>query len=82
MQVLVEKLLRSCSDLKTIYLLLRPKDGQDAKERLQKLLEAKVINFLFSKTYIYMLLMKGKRIFCNLSYYSNKHRKSFVFIFH
>lgn len=46
MQVLVEKLLRSCSDLKTIYLLLRPKDGQDAKERLEKLLEAKVSNFL------------------------------------
>lgn len=53
MQVLVEKLLRSCSDLKTIYLLLRPKDGQDAKERLQKLLEAKVINFLFYKTYFF-----------------------------
>lgn len=33
-KVLVEKLLRSCPDIKTIYLLMRPKKGQDIHHRL------------------------------------------------
>ena len=33
-KVLVEKLLRSCPDIKTIYLLVRPKKGQDVHDRL------------------------------------------------
>lgn len=37
-KVLVEKLLRSCPGIKNIYLLIRPKKGQDAKQRLQQLL--------------------------------------------
>ncbi|XP_035232350.1 putative fatty acyl-CoA reductase CG5065 [Stegodyphus dumicola] len=41
-KVLVEKLLRSCSSIKTIYLLLRPKDGQEPKQRLDELLKAKI----------------------------------------
>lgn len=41
-KVLVEKLLRSCSDIKTIYLLLRPKEGHEAKQRLEELLKAKL----------------------------------------
>ena len=32
-KVLVEKLLRSCPDIKTIYLLMRPKKGQDIHHR-------------------------------------------------
>lgn len=35
-KVLVEKLLRSCSGLNRIYLLIRTKKGKDAKERLTK----------------------------------------------
>lgn len=38
MQVLLEKLLRSCPGVSKIYLLIRPKKGQDAQERLQQLL--------------------------------------------
>lgn len=41
-KVLVEKLLRSCSSLKTIYLLLRPKEGQEPKQRLDELLSTKI----------------------------------------
>ncbi|EZA60709.1 hypothetical protein DMN91_002292 [Ooceraea biroi] len=39
-KVLVEKLLRSCPDIKNIYLLIRPKKGQDVQGRLQELLNA------------------------------------------
>lgn len=42
-KVLVEKLLRSCPDIKNIYLLMRPKKSQNVQERLQKLLNAPVI---------------------------------------
>ena len=31
----VEKLLRCCPDIKNIYLLIRPKKGKKAQERLQ-----------------------------------------------
>ncbi|XP_049840533.1 fatty acyl-CoA reductase 1-like [Schistocerca gregaria] len=41
----VEKLLRSCPDIGTIYMLVRPKRGQDPQERL----EAYVSNVIFSK---------------------------------
>ncbi|XP_046743270.1 putative fatty acyl-CoA reductase CG5065 [Diprion similis] len=37
-KVLVEKLLRSCPGIKNIYLLMRPKKGQDVQQRLQELL--------------------------------------------
>lgn len=42
-KVLVEKLLRSCPDIKNIYLLMRPKKGQNVQERLQELLNGPVI---------------------------------------
>lgn len=37
-KVLLEKLLRSCHGVVKIYLLIRPKKGQNAHERLQQLL--------------------------------------------
>lgn len=37
-KVLLEKLLRACPGVSKIYLLIRPKKGQDAQERLQQLL--------------------------------------------
>ncbi|TMW48389.1 hypothetical protein DOY81_006518 [Sarcophaga bullata] len=39
-KVLVEKLLRSCPDIKNIYLLIRPKRGQEVSARLNELLDA------------------------------------------
>ncbi|CAG2166102.1 unnamed protein product, partial [Oppiella nova] len=41
-QVLVEKLLRSCSDVKNIYVLLRTKKGLNARSRLDELLNTKI----------------------------------------
>lgn len=37
-KVLLEKLLRTCTGVSKIYLLIRPKKGQNANERLQQLL--------------------------------------------
>jgi fatty acyl-CoA reductase len=41
-KVLVEKLLRSCPDIATIYLLMRPKRGNDVRTRLDELLNTTV----------------------------------------
>lgn len=38
-KVLIEKLLRSCPDIKTIYVLLRPKKGKLVQERLQTIID-------------------------------------------
>lgn len=38
-KVLIEKLLRSCPDIKVIFILLRPKRGKTIEERLQKILD-------------------------------------------
>uniref|UniRef100_T1ITA3 Fatty acyl-CoA reductase n=1 Tax=Strigamia maritima TaxID=126957 RepID=T1ITA3_STRMM len=41
-KVLVEKLLRSCPDIKNIYVLIRSKNQMDTKCRVEKLLNSKV----------------------------------------
>lgn len=41
-KVLVEKLLRSCPGIKNLYLLIRPKRGQETTARLNDLLNAPV----------------------------------------
>lgn len=41
-KALVEKLIRSCSGIKKIYLLIREKRGKDINERLQDLISAQV----------------------------------------
>ncbi|KAI8117470.1 putative fatty acyl-CoA reductase [Lucilia cuprina] len=38
-KVLVEKLLRSCGDLKKIYLLIRPKKGKEPVERIKEMFD-------------------------------------------
>jgi len=38
----LEKLLRSCPDIKNVYLLMRPKRGQDVDTRLTQLLNSPV----------------------------------------
>ncbi|KAL7028710.1 hypothetical protein ACKWTF_005969 [Chironomus riparius] len=45
-KVLIEKLLRSCPDIKTIYLLLRPRKGQSINERLTSLCDQVVFDAL------------------------------------
>ncbi|CAG9802503.1 unnamed protein product [Chironomus riparius] len=45
-KVLIEKLLRSCPDIKTIYLLLRPKKGHSIDERLTSLCDQVVFDAL------------------------------------
>lgn len=41
-KVLVEKILRSCPGVKTLYLLMRPKAGIDIRTRLEELISTKV----------------------------------------
>lgn len=46
-KVLVEKLLRSCPDLRTTYILLRPKKGKEPKDRIKDIIDVPVSKFLF-----------------------------------
>lgn len=47
-KVLVEKLLRSCSDLKSIYVMVRSKKGKPASDRLEEILNSHgVYNYKF-----------------------------------
>jgi hypothetical protein len=41
-KVLLEKLLRSCPDIATIYLLMRPKRGNDVRIRQEELIRCQV----------------------------------------
>ena len=41
-KVLVEKLLRSCPSLEAVYILVRPKRGQDVQQRLGDIIKSKV----------------------------------------
>lgn len=41
-KVLVEKLLRSCPKVRTLYLLVRPKAGQSMQERVSDMMKCKV----------------------------------------
>ncbi|KAK3930853.1 Fatty acyl-CoA reductase wat [Frankliniella fusca] len=47
-KVLVEKLLRSCPDVACIYLLLRPKRGSGAQDRLDEILKTPVFEPLLA----------------------------------
>ena len=41
-KVLIEKLLRSCTSLEKIYVIIRPRKGKTAEERLQTILNGSV----------------------------------------
>lgn len=43
-KVLVEKLLRSCPDIKALYLLIRPKKGKECQERLEEIFVSKLFD--------------------------------------
>lgn len=46
-KVLVEKLIRSCPDIKTIYVLVRQLNDKDANQRTAKIVESAVRIFKF-----------------------------------
>ncbi|XP_045176166.1 fatty acyl-CoA reductase 1-like [Mercenaria mercenaria] len=39
-KALIEKLLRSCPDIKALYLMIRPKKGKECQERLEEIFES------------------------------------------
>ncbi|KAM4523646.1 fatty acyl-CoA reductase 1 [Fundulus diaphanus] len=43
-KVLVEKLLRSCPDVKALYILVRPKAGQSMKKRVSDMMKCKLFD--------------------------------------
>ncbi|MED6272921.1 cyclin-dependent kinase inhibitor far1 [Characodon lateralis] len=43
-KVLVEKLLRSCPDVKALYILVRPKAGQSMKQRVSDMMKCKLFD--------------------------------------
>jgi hypothetical protein len=43
-KVLLEKILRSCSDVDTIYLLIRAKKGKEARQRVEDIFSSAVSN--------------------------------------
>jgi fatty acyl-CoA reductase len=45
-KVLIEKLLRSCDRLSTIYLLVRPKKGKKSSERLDEICDIKLFDLV------------------------------------
>lgn len=45
-KVLVEKLLRSCPGIQTVYILMREKRGKEPKQRLEELLSCKVFDLV------------------------------------
>ncbi|XP_029638955.2 fatty acyl-CoA reductase 1 [Octopus sinensis] len=48
-KVLIEKLLRCCPGIKTIYMLMRPKKGQSIDERFQDLLHSRPFDKLWKE---------------------------------
>jgi fatty acyl-CoA reductase len=51
-KVLVEKLLRSCPEIATIYLLMRPKRGNDVRIRQEELIRCQVRHILSKRLLI------------------------------
>lgn len=46
-KLLVEKLLRACPDIATVFILVRPKKGEDEHTRVDKLYSDQVFLFFF-----------------------------------
>ena len=51
-KVLIEKLLRSCPKIKAIYVLLRPKKGQDIHDRLAQEFHNNIVSVNLNAYYI------------------------------
>lgn len=54
-KVLIEKLLRSCYDLKKIYVLVRHKKGQTPQQRINEILNCKVIFIIITFCSIFII---------------------------
>lgn len=50
-KTLIEKLLRTCDGLKKIYLLMRPKKGQSASDRIKNFVDGHVKFTMFFKIF-------------------------------
>ncbi|KAB5541872.1 hypothetical protein PHYPO_G00084930 [Pangasianodon hypophthalmus] len=53
-KVLVEKLLRSCPEVKALYLLIRTKQGQSSQQRIHTMLQSKVCKECDNRTCVIM----------------------------
>ena len=49
---LIEKLVRSCPDVKKIYVLIRPKRGVTSQERFAKFLDQPLFKFKLNQDYL------------------------------
>lgn len=58
-KVLVEKLLRSCPGIKNIYLLIRPKRGQETAARLNDLLNTPVSEYNGALQQLVMIIVRA-----------------------
>jgi fatty acyl-CoA reductase len=47
-KVLLEKLLRSCSDVGNIYVLIRPKKEKDPRERIKDITDLPVTSYQYT----------------------------------
>ena len=61
-KILVEKLLRSCPDVKGIYLLMRPKRGRSGKQRISDLTDSCVWLYKYHETHSYMKLINRRSL--------------------
>lgn len=59
-KALVEKLLRSCRDLNTIYILIRHKKGKTPSQRLDEFLDCEVIKILYKFNFLFVLIFLKK----------------------
>jgi hypothetical protein len=74
-KALVEKLLRSCPELRTIYLLIRPKRGRDVQTRHKEFIQDPVSTTIF----LHSFSAKGCEIDGKPS---NIHLPSYFYIFY
>lgn len=71
-KVLIEKLIRSVPHLKQLYILIRPKKGKTAEERLSELMKDEVSSFRFKINYRTQRLVSYKG-FNGILIINNKH---------
>lgn len=50
-QCLLEKLLRSCPDLKEVFILMRPKRGKDVSERVETIIKSELFDRIRNSSY-------------------------------
>lgn len=73
-KALIEKLLRSCPGIISIYILMRPKRGLNVEQRLKELLKNAVsinFNIFTEEMYVHLLFVKYHRF---LKEYGRKHQ--------